>query len=65
MRAPGEAVCSFAPESAVDELAGALDMDPIELRVRNEPSEDPASGRPFSSRPIVEAWRAAVRLGQT
>ena len=64
MRAPGEAVGSFALESAVDEVAAALGMDPVELRLRNEPDKDPASGRPFSSRHIVEAWRAgAERFG--
>lgn len=64
MRAPGEAVGSFALESAVDELAHALDIDPIELRVRNEPEIDPLDGRPFSSRNIVRAWRAgAERFG--
>lgn len=64
MRAPGEAVGSFALESAVDEVALALDIDPVELRIRNEPDKDPASGRPFSSRHLVEAWRAgAERFG--
>jgi len=64
MRAPGEAVGTFALECAVDELAERLDMDPIELRIRNEPGEDPTSGTPFSSRHIVEAYRAgAARFG--
>ncbi|WP_431878650.1 xanthine dehydrogenase family protein molybdopterin-binding subunit [Amycolatopsis sacchari] len=64
MRAPGEAVGSFALESAVDELAERLGIDPIELRIRNEPAEDPASGRPFSSRHLVEAFRmGAERFG--
>ncbi len=64
MRAPGEAVGTFALESAVDELAIALNIDPIELRIRNEPEKDPGTGTPFSSRHIVEAWRAgAERFG--
>lgn len=64
MRAPGEAVGGFALESAVDEVAVALGMDPIELRIRNEPDNDPVDGRPFSARHIVEAWRAgAERFG--
>jgi len=64
MRAPGEAVGSFALESAMDELAHAARMDPIELRLRNEPDMDPLSGLPFSSRNIVEAWRmGAERFG--
>lgn len=64
MRAPGEAVGTFALESAIDELADRLGMDPIELRIRNEPDKDPTSGLPFSSRHIVEAYRAgAERFG--
>ena len=64
MRAPGEAVGTFGLECAVDELAVALGIDPIELRIRNEPGTDPTDGRPFSSRNIVAAWRAgAARFG--
>jgi xanthine dehydrogenase YagR molybdenum-binding subunit len=64
MRAPGESVGSFALESAIDELAGQLDMDPVELRIRNEPDSDPVSGKPFSARHLVEAYRAgAERFG--
>ena len=64
MRAPGEAVGTFALESAIDELADQLKMDPIELRIRNEPEKDPTTGLPFSSRHIVEAYRAgAERFG--
>ena len=64
MRAPGEAVGTFALESAIDELAVELGMDPIELRLGNEPEADPISGLPFSSRHIVKAWRdGAARFG--
>ncbi len=64
MRAPGEAVGTFALESAIDELAVELKMDPIDLRLRNEPDADPISGLPFSSRNIAEAWRlGAERFG--
>ncbi|MGH6744400.1 xanthine dehydrogenase family protein molybdopterin-binding subunit [Novosphingobium sp.] len=64
MRAPGESVGTFALESAMDELAEALNIDPVELRIRNEPEKDPSSGLPFSSRHIVEAWRTgAERFG--
>ncbi|TCM14390.1 xanthine dehydrogenase YagR molybdenum-binding subunit [Novosphingobium sp. PhB165] len=64
MRAPGESVGTFALESAMDELAEALGMDPIELRLRNEPEKDPLSGLPFSSRHLSESWRAgAERFG--
>ena len=64
MRAPGESVGTFALESAVDELAFAMGIDPIELRIRNEPEKDPTSGAPFSSRNLVDAYRAgAERFG--
>ena len=57
MRAPGEAVGTFGLESGIDELAHAMGMDPIELRIRNEPDKDPTTGLPFSQRGIVEAWK--------
>jgi xanthine dehydrogenase YagR molybdenum-binding subunit len=60
MRAPGESVGTFALESAIDELAAALQIDPVELRIHNEPEKDPTSGLPFSSRHIVEAWRSGA-----
>ena len=64
MRAPGESVGTFALESAMDELAEALGMDPVELRCRNEPAKDPTSGSAFSSRHLVEAYRTgAQRFG--
>ena len=64
MRAPGEAVGTFALESAIDELAEVLGMDPIELRIRNEPVTDPTTGIAFSSRNLVAAYRAgAERFG--
>ncbi|TXN00727.1 xanthine dehydrogenase family protein molybdopterin-binding subunit [Methylobacterium sp. WL64] len=64
MRAPGESVGSFALESAVDELAETLGMDPIALRLLNEPEKDPSKGTEFSSRHLAEAYRAgAERFG--
>ncbi|UQA92458.1 xanthine dehydrogenase family protein molybdopterin-binding subunit [Streptomyces halobius] len=64
MRAPGEAPGMYALESAVDELAVLLDIDPVELRVHNEPDADPDSGRPFSSRHLVACLReGANRFG--
>jgi xanthine dehydrogenase YagR molybdenum-binding subunit len=53
MRAPGEAPGVFALESAMDELAVALDLDPVELRKRNEPDVDPEDGSAWSSRNLV------------
>ncbi|RBM04712.1 xanthine dehydrogenase family protein molybdopterin-binding subunit [Streptomyces sp. PT12] len=61
VRAPGEAPGMFALESAMDELAYALDLDPIELRVRNEPEVEPDSGRAFSSRNLVACLRDGAR----
>ncbi|MER6036670.1 xanthine dehydrogenase family protein molybdopterin-binding subunit [Streptomyces sp. NPDC001835] len=61
MRAPGEAPGMYALESAVDELAGALGADPVELRIRNEPEREPGSGKPFSSRHLAECLREGAR----
>jgi xanthine dehydrogenase YagR molybdenum-binding subunit len=64
MRAPGEAPGSFALESAMDELATACQIDPVELRIINEPSMEPDSGRRFSSRNLVACLReGASRFG--
>jgi xanthine dehydrogenase YagR molybdenum-binding subunit len=64
MRAPGECPGMFALESAMDELAIACGLDPIEVRIRNEPAVDPESGRPFSSRNLVACLReGAQRFG--
>ena len=64
MRAPGESVGTFALESAIDELAEELSIDPIELRIRNEPEQDPSSGLAYSSRNLVKAYRdGAERFG--
>ncbi len=54
MRGPGAVPGLFALESAMDELAIALKMDPIELRKRNEPEKDESTGKPFSSRHLQE-----------
>lgn len=56
MRAPGESVGTFALECALDELAEKLGLDPIELRRRIEPEKDPTTGKPFSSRYLLEAY---------
>ncbi|SCX23965.1 Xanthine dehydrogenase molybdenum-binding subunit [Agrobacterium sp. DSM 25558] len=64
MRAPGESVGTFALECALDELADKLAMDPIELRRRIEPETDPTTGKPFSSRYLIEAYeKGAERFG--
>jgi xanthine dehydrogenase YagR molybdenum-binding subunit len=58
-RAPGESTGSFALESAIDEMAYALKMDPIEFRLKNIPTIDPSNGKPFSSR----ATEATLKKG--
>ena len=64
MRAPGGAVGTFALECAVDELAIKLGVDPVELRIRNQPAKDPTAGTPFSSHHVEDAWRqGAERFG--
>ncbi|HET9986068.1 MAG TPA: xanthine dehydrogenase family protein molybdopterin-binding subunit [Longimicrobiales bacterium] len=61
MRAPGVTPGMFGLESAMDELAVACGVDPIELRIRNEPERDPESGQPFSSRNLVACLREGAR----
>src|SRR5258707_6826226 len=61
MRAPGESVGTFALECALDELAEAMALDPIELRRRIEPATDRTSGNAFSSRHRLEAYAEGAR----
>ncbi|WP_106418690.1 xanthine dehydrogenase family protein molybdopterin-binding subunit [Salinicola tamaricis] len=64
MRAPGEVSGIFALETAMDELAVALQMDPVELRLRNYAHEDPESGLPWSSKQLDKCLHsAAERFG--
>ena len=62
MRAPGECPGMFALESAMDELAIAAGIDPVELRIRNEPGADPELGIAFSSRNLVGCLRRGAEL---
>ena len=61
MRAPGEAPGSFALESAMDELAHELKMDPAALRIKNDTQTDPSNNKPFSSRQLVECIRIGAQ----
>jgi xanthine dehydrogenase YagR molybdenum-binding subunit len=61
MRAPGESVGLMALECAMDELAERLNLDPIELRIRNEPTEDPEEHIPYSSRHLVACMQEGAR----
>jgi xanthine dehydrogenase YagR molybdenum-binding subunit len=64
MRAPPETPYMFALESAMDELAYALHMDPVELRRANDTQTDPVTGLPFSSRSLMQCFdQAASRFG--
>jgi xanthine dehydrogenase YagR molybdenum-binding subunit len=64
LRAPMEAQGHFALESAMDELAYAIGVDPVELRLRNDTDTDPYSGRPFSTRALRECLtKGAARFG--
>mgnify|MGYP004514582555 CR=1 FL=1 len=64
MRAPGEAVGMLALENAMDELAEKLDLDPVELRRRNDPDADPEKNIPFSTRQFTACLDAgAVAFG--
>jgi xanthine dehydrogenase YagR molybdenum-binding subunit len=63
-RAPGEASGTFALEVALDELAYALDMDPVALRMRNHADRDEDAHRPWSSKHLRECYaQAADRFG--
>jgi xanthine dehydrogenase YagR molybdenum-binding subunit len=61
MRAPGETPGMFAGEVAMDELAVACALDPVELRIRNEPERDPASGKRWGNRHLIECLREGAR----
>jgi xanthine dehydrogenase YagR molybdenum-binding subunit len=62
MRAPGEAVGMLALECAMDELAEKLGMDPVDLRIINEPETNPEDGTPYSARNLVGCLREGARL---
>ncbi|PPU10250.1 xanthine dehydrogenase family protein molybdopterin-binding subunit [Xanthomonas arboricola] len=60
MRAPGENVSAFALETAMDELAYKLGLDPVELRLRNWADQDPKTNIPWSSRRLREGYAAGA-----
>ncbi|MDO9376488.1 MAG: xanthine dehydrogenase family protein molybdopterin-binding subunit [Ferruginibacter sp.] len=60
-RGPGKSTGSFALESAMDELAHKLNMDPIELRIKNEPAKDPSNDKPWSSRTTVQCLQDGAK----
>lgn len=60
-RGPGKSTGSFALESAMDELAYELKTDPIEFRLKNEPANDQSTGKPWSSRSLVQCLQQGAR----
>lgn len=60
MRAPGEATGVYALECALDELAYALKMDPLQLRLLNHADEDPEKGLPWSSKSLKQCYHQAA-----
>ncbi|WP_433336635.1 xanthine dehydrogenase family protein molybdopterin-binding subunit [Spirillospora sp. CA-294931] len=64
MRTPGDSAGAFAIESALDELAYRVGVDPVELRRRNHADRDPLTGRPWSGKQLLACYeRAAARFG--
>jgi xanthine dehydrogenase YagR molybdenum-binding subunit len=61
MRAPPEVPYMFALESAMDELAVELNMDPIELRRINDTTTEPIGGKPYTSRSLMECFDAGAK----
>lgn len=61
MRAPPEVPFLFAMESAMDELACDLDIDPVELRRRNDTAADPVTGKRFTTHPLMRCFDAAAQ----
>jgi xanthine dehydrogenase YagR molybdenum-binding subunit len=60
MRSPPVVPYIYALESAMDELAVKLDIDPVELRRINDTTQDPVTGKPFSSRSLMKCYDAAA-----
>jgi CO/xanthine dehydrogenase Mo-binding subunit len=58
-RAPGFVEGTFGLECLMDELAGRLELDPLELRRRNHSDHDTVDGRPFSSKRLLECYARA------
>jgi xanthine dehydrogenase YagR molybdenum-binding subunit len=60
-RGPGHSTGSFALESAIDELAHQLNIDPITLRLKNQPDKDPTSGKPWSTRGTIRCLHEGAK----
>jgi xanthine dehydrogenase YagR molybdenum-binding subunit len=62
MRAPNDGPGTWAVESAMDELAVALKIDPLDLRLRNHADVDPVHGKPWSSKKLREACEVGAKM---
>ena len=62
MRGPGECSGVFALDSALDELAYKLKIDPLEMRIRNHADTDPSNGLPWSSKSLLECYRRGAEV---
>jgi xanthine dehydrogenase YagR molybdenum-binding subunit len=62
MRSPIEGPGSWALESAMDELARELEIDPLDLRLLNFADKEPMEGKPWSSNKLLEAWEEASKV---
>lgn len=60
-RGPGKATGSFALESAMDELAHQLKIDPVAFRLKNEPAQDPSNNKPWSSRSLIQCIQEGAK----
>ncbi len=61
-RGPGKATGSFALESAIDEMAYQLKIDPIEFRIKNEPAKDPSNDKQWSSRSLIQCMQEGAKV---
>lgn len=62
MRAPGISASSFALESALDELAHALGLDPLEMRLRNHATVNPQTGKPWTSKGLLDCYTLGAQM---
>ena len=60
-RGPGKSTGSFALESAIDEMAYQIKMDPVEFRLKNQPEKDPSNGKPWSSRTTIQCLQEGAK----
>lgn len=62
MRAPGISASSFALESALDELAHTLGLDPLEIRLRNHATVNPQTGKPWTSKGLLDCYDLGAQM---